>query len=123
MKAMLALPLLLAFVLPAPAQVGRWYPGRYPPPPPPVQVVPRDRVPDLDGTWYMNGDPNKPCEIIQQGSGRRAEFINEHDSSAWGTIRGDRVWIPDWSDGYSQGLEGRIRGNRIVWPDGNFWSR
>jgi hypothetical protein len=80
-------------------------------------------VPDISGTWYMNGDRNKPCEIIQYLPNRRAEFTNENGDSAWGTVRGDRVWIPDWTDGRSQGLEGRIRRDRIVWPGGSFWSR
>jgi len=103
--------LLLAFAAPAPAQYGQWFP----PPPRPVA--------EFSGRWYLNGDLNKRCEIIQSPSGRRAEFINENGSSAWGTIRGDRVWIPDWTDGVNDGLEGRVRGDRIIWPNGSYWSR
>jgi hypothetical protein len=121
MKAILSLALLLAtLAVPALAQPP-WDRDRYrPPPPPPVNRI---AVPNLNGTWYNSGDSSQPCEIIQDWPSRRAQFVNEHGSSAWGTIRGDRVWIPDWSDGQSQGLEGRIRGDRIVWPDGNYWSR
>jgi hypothetical protein len=130
MKTILALALLLvAFAAPALAQppFRPRDPDRYRPRPP-IRVE-RDRddfrreVPDLNGVWYMNGNRRAPCEITQDWPSRRAQFVNEHGSSAWGTIRGDRVLIPDWSDGTSDGLEGRIRGNRIVWPDGNYWSR
>jgi hypothetical protein len=82
-----------------------------------------DRPPDLSGTWFLKGRRDAPCEIDQRGPDE-ALFINENGSEAWGSIRGDRVWIPDWSDGFgSYGLEGRIRGDRIIWPDGSFWSR
>jgi hypothetical protein len=76
--------------------------------PPPIQLAQRDRdrdwdrdrdrrdrVPDLGGTWDMNGDQNKPCEVRQRRGERRAEFINERGESAWGTINGDRIWVPD----------------------------
>jgi hypothetical protein len=103
--------LMLALATPAPAQFG-------------IRPVPRPpAVPDLRGTWFLNGDRNKPCQIVQYLPGRRAEFTNENGSTAWGTIRGDRVFIPDWSDGISNGLEGRVRGDRIVWPNGTFWAR
>jgi hypothetical protein len=103
--------LMLALAVPAPAQVRI-----QPVPPPPT-------VPDVSGTWYLNGDRNKPCRIAQYPPGRRAEFTNENGDSAWGTVHAGYVYIPDWSDGSSQGLEGRVRGDRIVWPNGTFWSR
>jgi hypothetical protein len=81
----------------------------------------RSRVPNLAGKWYMNDDGNSPCEIRQRRGSNRALFINEQGSRAWGTVRGDRVWIPEWNDG--KGQSGRVRGNKIVWPDGNYWSR
>jgi hypothetical protein len=102
--------LLLALAVPASAQLWR----DYGPPPSPV--------PNINGTWYLKGDPNAPCYVEQRRDGR-ALFTNENGSQAWGTIEGNRVWIPDWSDGYSQGLSGRIRGDRIIWPGGSFWSR
>ena len=66
-----------------------------------------------------------PVGSSSQGRTARALFINEHGSRARGEIRGDQVWIPDWSSGnpYDDGLSGRIRGDRIVWPDGSYWSR
>lgn len=60
---------------------------------------PRGRVPYLGGTWYLNGNGNAPCEIIQDRPDGEADFINENGSRTWGTIRGDRVWIPEWNDG------------------------
>jgi hypothetical protein len=80
-------------------------------------------VPDLSGTW-INRANGGICRIIQQGPGGQALFINEHGSQAWGTIQGDQVWIPGWQDASGRfGLVGRIRGNRINWPGGNFWYR
>jgi hypothetical protein len=82
------------------------------------------QAPNISGVWYMHGDPYLPCEIIQHGPDRsRATFVNENGSSALGSVRGDQVWIPEWSDGRSQGLLGVIRGERIIWPNGTFWSR
>jgi hypothetical protein len=98
--------LLLAFAVPAWAAGDR---GR--------------GVPEIGGTWFMNGDENLPCQIIQRRQDGQAEFVNEHGDRAWGTVRRDRVYIPEWTDGRSRGLVGRLRGNRIVWPDGNYWSR
>jgi hypothetical protein len=83
----------------------------------------RDRIPNLAGTWYLNGDGNSPCKIIQRRLDGRAVFINENGSRARGKVRAGRVWIPKWSDGTSKGLRGRIRGRRIVWPNGSYWSR
>jgi len=81
---------------------------------------------NLSGIWYMNGEQDKPTRIIQYGPGR-ALFINEHGSQAWGSVRGNRVWIPDWTwgEGWNthQGLWGTLMGNRLVWPDGSFWVR
>jgi hypothetical protein len=83
-----------------------------------------DRVPYLNGAWFGNGDERVPCVIIQRAPDGRALFINDQGSQAWGVIQGDRVWIPDWTDGMgSRGLVGRIWGDRIIWPNGSFWSR
>lgn len=91
--------------------------------PVPYAVAPVAQVPDLDGYWYLTGDPAKPAQIIQRRLDGRALFINEQGSQAWGSVQGDTVYIPDWTDGFRQGLVGTIRGDRIIWPDGNFWSR
>ena len=82
-------------------------------------------VPNIGGVWFLNGDRNAPCRVIQPRPDGRALFVNEHGSRARGEIRGGGVWIPEWSSGnpYDDGLSGRIRGDRIVWPDGSYWSR
>jgi hypothetical protein len=81
------------------------------------------RVPDIGGQWFMWGDEDKPCFIRQRAGSRHALFINEHGSRAWGTIRGNRVFIPDWGDN-GMGQRGIIRGDRITWlPDRSYWSR
>ncbi len=119
-KTLPVLALLLSSVIAAPAaaQPPWWGPSRYYPPAPPA--VP---VPNLAGRWFMNGDPNQPTQIVQPRPDGPALFINEHGSQAPGQIQGDRVWIPSWSDGRRVGLVGFLRGDRIVWPNGTFWSR
>lgn len=93
------------------------------PPPPPSVRIPYVPVPNISGVWYMHGDPDLRCEIVQKRLDGRALFINEHGSSAWGTVQGHLVSIPDWTDGRTEGLVGRIRGDRIIWPNGTFWER
>ena len=96
---LLAVLLLPATAVTARAQWGpQWGPG---PPPRPV--------PNLNGVWYLNDNPDAVCQVVQQRPDGRALFINEKGSRAWGTVRGDDVWIPDWSDGYHDGLRGVIR--------------
>jgi hypothetical protein len=114
---------LIAFAGPALAQ--RQYPWRDMPPR--FRTAPwSDRgawnqVPNLDGTWYFNGDWNQPAQIFQRWPDNQALFVNEQGSQAWGIIRGNQIWIPDWNNG--QGQSGTVRGNRIEFPGGSFWSR
>jgi len=118
----LALP-LLTLIAPtqAQAQYRRWDSDRFFPP---VQAAPRTRTPDLSGTWFMNGDPNQPCQVRQRWPERRALFINERGESAWGTIDGDRIWVPDWiGKDNRRGLEGTVRRDQIDWGNGSSWSR
>ncbi len=116
-KMILLVLLILAFAAPGPvaAQRGWDRPG--------LRRLPVVEVPNLSGTWYMHGDPNLPTEIVQRRLDGRALFINEHGDEAGAEIQGDRVWIPEWNDGPRRGLVGYIRGNKIVWPNGTYWSR
>jgi hypothetical protein len=83
---------------------------------------PWGQVPDISGTWYMGGNPRQPCEIIQRRPDGRALFVNENGSQAWGRIDPNGgMFIPDWNEG--RGQRGRLRGNRIEWPGGSYWSR
>jgi hypothetical protein len=145
MKRLISIPFgalsiaLLSLALAAPARAQPWDNGYRPPPrdsyprrdyaPPPRDYPPPDydygpdRVPDISGLWYNRANGGE-AQIIQRRLDGRALFINEKGDRAWGTVEGDRVWIPDWQDGYGRyGLRGQIRGNRIVWPDGNYWYR
>ncbi len=81
------------------------------------------QVPNLNGTWFMNGDPGKPTRVIQPRPDGNAMFVNENGSQAWGMVQGRSVWIPEWNDGFQQGLQGVLQGDKIVWPNGTFWSR
>jgi hypothetical protein len=74
---------------------------------------------NLNGRWYFGGNPYAVCAIRQWPDGR-AMFLNERGAQAPGTVMGNRVWVPDWGNG---GLEGTIAGNRILWANGDFWSR
>jgi hypothetical protein len=113
-KALPLVLLLVPFAIPDQAAAQPGWPGPMPP---------RGPVPNLAGVWYMHGDPNLPTEIVQPMPDGRALFVNEKGDRAWGEIHGDRVWIPRWSDGRSRGLVGVLRGDRIVWPNGTYWSR
>ena len=121
MRSMIPLAvLLMAFAVPAEAvaqyRAAPWGPAYGPPV--------RGPVPNISGTWFRNGEEENPTEIQQQGpDGREARFINENGDEAWGEVRPDSVWIPEWKVRGHRGLMGQIRGDRIVWPDGSFWSR
>lgn len=108
---------LLLLALAVPAQAQRPYGPPYAPPPPAYGA------PNVSGQWFMNGNRSQPCQIDQQPDGS-ALFTNENGSQAYGSVRGGQVFIPSWTDGMgSQGLTGTLQGNRIVWPNGTFWSR
>lgn len=75
----------------------------------------------FDGQWFFRGDFRRPC-FVQTVNGPRGPallFTNENGTDAIGhlTRDGRRVTIPDWN------LTGTLRGNSIVWPNGDFWSR
>ena len=102
--------LLLMFAVPAPSQRFDYRGFR--------------NLPNISGTWYMSDDGDLPCRIIQHSPGDRAVFINEHGMRAEGRVYPDHVFVPAWNDGYgSDGLEGVIRGDTIVWANGSYWSR
>lgn len=75
----------------------------------------------LDGPWYFRGDPNQPCYIqtIPGPQGPMMVFTNEKGSQAYGRLAwgGRRVVVYDWN------LTGAYYGNRIIWPNGDFWAR
>jgi hypothetical protein len=72
----------------------------------------------LEGTWYLNGERDKPCEIVSTRG--RFEAKNERGETSplvydrYGSIR-----ARDWENG----LRGEIRGNKIEWANGTTWTR
>ena len=111
MRRALSLSLLLLAVA-APGRVAGQFDGDFR----------RGFSPNLNGIWYMGGDQDAPCEIIQRPDGR-AQFINEYGERAWGMMFGDRIRVPDWGDQRRGGLVGRVRGNTIEWSNGTYWTR
>ena len=72
----------------------------------------------LEGTWYLNGERDKPCEIVSTRG--RFEAKNERgETSPLVYDRSGAIRARDWQDG----LRGEIRGNRIEWANGTTWTR
>ena len=99
------------------AGLGAYQPG-YPSPSP---VRPGPVSSPIDGPWFFRGDPSRPClvETVITRRGPQLVFTNEKGSRAFAQLSpdGQEVVIPDWN------LMGRIQGNRLVWPNGDFWAR
>jgi hypothetical protein len=71
----------------------------------------------LEGTWYLNGERDQPCEIVSTRGG--LEVRNERgDSSPLVYDRGS-IRARDWEGG----LRGEVRGDRIEWSTGTTWTR
>jgi hypothetical protein len=72
----------------------------------------------LEGTWYLNGERDKPCQIVTTHSGLEAR--NERGRASllmydgYGSVR-----ARDWEGG----LHGQIRRDRIDWANGTTWTR
>ena len=71
----------------------------------------------LQGRWYVNGDPKKTAEIT--GNGRNIQARNEKgDTSRLEVERDGDVRALDWS-----GLHGDMRRDRIDWANGTTWTK
>jgi hypothetical protein len=72
----------------------------------------------LEGTWYLNGERDKPCMIVSTRDGFEAR--NERGEASrlvidrYGSIR-----ARDWEGG----LRGEIRRQNIEWANGTTWTR
>ena len=91
-----------------------------PPFPPPIPHPATGSSP-VDGVWYFRGDPRQPC-YVQTVAGPRGPYLvftNEKGTPAAGELSrdGSQVTIPDWN------LTGTVRGDALVWPNGDFWAR
>jgi hypothetical protein len=77
----------------------------------------RNAPQQLEGTWYLNGDPSRRTEI--NGSRRGLVARNENGQSTRLEIsRSGDVYARDW-----HGLRGDVRRDRIVWDNGTTWTR
>jgi hypothetical protein len=75
----------------------------------------------IEGPWFFRGDPFQPCSVqtVATPFGPRLIVTNEKGTSAGARLSRDgrRLTIPAWN------LVGTLRGNSLVWPNGDFWSR
>jgi hypothetical protein len=78
----------------------------------------RDDRRRLEGTWYLNGERDKPCAIFSSRDGLQAR--NERGETSrlvhgrYGSIR-----ARDWEGG----LRGDVRRQSIEWANGTTWTR
>jgi hypothetical protein len=110
---------LFAIVLAAGAASALAAQPPFPIPQPIPAPVPRPSP--VDGRWFFRGDPSKPCYIqtVSTPSGPQLLLTNENGTQAYGSLSrsGRQVTIPDWN------LIGTVRGDALVWPNGDFWHR
>jgi len=91
-------------------------------PPFPRPLPPQVPAPGgIDDQWFFRGDPFQPTFIqtVPTPDGPALVFTNEKGTPAYGRLSRDgrHVVIPEWN------LTGSLRGNAIVWPNGDFWGR
>ena len=73
---------------------------------------------DLEGSWYVNGDPKLRAEIVSTPSGLEAR--NERgQSTRLDLTGGGSVRALDWEGG----LRGTVRRDQIDWQNGSSWMR
>jgi hypothetical protein len=75
---------------------------------------------DLRGTWYMGGDPSKPCRIDQNGNSLSLQ--NESGQSASGSFTGRYSISTNWGGTVITGTISDDR-KRISWSNGTYWTR
>jgi general secretion pathway protein A len=72
----------------------------------------------LEGRWYVNGDPNKRTEIVSRGDGLEARNEKDRATRLEVTGNGD-VRALDWENK----LRGDVKPDKIVWENGTTWHR
>ena len=71
----------------------------------------------LQGQWYVNGDPKKPAEI--NGDGRNLQARNENGQTSRLEVERDGdIRALDW-----RGLHGDVKRDRIEWANGSTWTK
>ena len=71
----------------------------------------------LEGTWYLNGERDKPCEIVSTRGG--LEVRNERGESSPLVYDRGSIRARDWEGG----LRGQVQRDRIEWANGTTWMR
>jgi hypothetical protein len=78
----------------------------------------RDDRRRLEGTWYLNGERDKPCTIFSSRDGLQAR--NERgETSRLAPGRYGSIRARDWEGG----LRGEVRRHTIEWANGTTWTR
>jgi hypothetical protein len=78
----------------------------------------RDDRRRLEGTWYLNGERDKPCTIFSSRDGLQAR--NERgETSRLVYGRYGSIQARDWEGG----LRGEVRRHSIEWANGTTWTR
>jgi hypothetical protein len=84
----------------------------------------------LVGTWYLNGDRAKPCQISFNGRGFEAKnergettrlvYVRDHREHPNGSHPNGSTFIraSDWGD-----LRGEVRHQSIEWANGTRWTQ
>jgi hypothetical protein len=75
---------------------------------------------NLTGTWYAQGSRSQSCTIRQRGN--NLELSNESGDHASGQITGKRQLTTNWSGTPIAGTV-TLKGDRINWDNGTFWTR
>jgi hypothetical protein len=78
------------------------------------------RRPNLQGTWYRNGNRSLVCSINQRGD--KLTFTNEQGVTAQGRFLGNKNVTGNWN---GQTINGALLKNagQIKWDNGTMWSR
>ena len=78
------------------------------------------RMPNLQGTWYRDGNHGMACSINQNN--KSLTFTNESGQTAQGRFLDSRNITAKWS---GQTINGRLVDNagQIKWDNGTMWSR
>ncbi len=74
----------------------------------------------LQGTWYAQGDPSKPCHIDQRKG--TLTLRNEIGQTASGSFSGPNRFSAVWSGTTIYATVSKNQ-NRIDWSNNTFWSR
>jgi hypothetical protein len=72
----------------------------------------------LEGTWYLNGERDKPCMIVSTHDGFEARNERGHTSRLVYDRYG-AILARDWESG----LRGEVRRQSIEWANGTTWTR